>query len=83
LMKLSKSYDVSDTNSFKSIIHHKDSLPKFMDTYESDFRLDTLSAAKDKGSLYYSNYFPTDLEGNSRLKDGKPDLGAYERIEGE
>jgi len=83
LMKLSKSYDVSDANSFKSIIHHKDSLPKFMDTYESDFRLDTLSAAKDKGSLYYSNYFPTDLEGNSRLKDGKPDLGAYERIEGE
>ncbi len=83
MIKLPKNYDASDTNSFKSIIYHKDSLPKFMDTYESDFRLDTLSAAKDKGLLLYSTYFPTDIGGNSRTIDGKPDLGAYERIEGE
>ncbi|MFA6401935.1 MAG: hypothetical protein WCX31_09970 [Salinivirgaceae bacterium] len=81
LMKLGKTFNSSDTNYFKDIIRHKDSLPKFIDTYESDYRLDTLSAAKDKGSPFYSNYFPTDLAGKDRMLDKGPDLGAYERIE--
>lgn len=49
-----------------------------------DFRLDTLSAAKDEGDIAISNLFPElhyDLEGKSRITDGKPDLGAYERYE--
>jgi len=81
LMKLGKDFNTTDTNIFKKIIRHKDSLPKFMDTFESDYRLDTLSAAKDKGSPFYSNYFPTDLAGKDRTLDKGPDLGAYERIE--
>jgi hypothetical protein len=81
MLKLNSAYDISDTSHFKSIIHNTDSLPKFMDTYESDFRLDTLSAAKDKGISTYSNYFPIDLDGNNRNADVAPDLGAYERIE--
>jgi len=53
-----------------------------MDTDENDLRLDTLSAAKDKGSQLYSNYFTIDIAGKDRTQDKGPDLGAYERIEG-
>jgi len=81
LMKLGKDFNTSDTNFYKDIIRHKDSLPKFVDTFESDYRLDTLSAAKDKGSAFYSNYFPFDIAGKDRTLDKGPDLGAYERIE--
>ncbi len=50
--------------------------PKFMDVRDFNFRLDTLSPAKDKGQeLMIIN----DLEGN--LRDNLPDIGAYERIE--
>ncbi len=81
MLKLDKNYDTSNPNHFNNIIRHKDSLPKFLDTYESNFRLDTLSAAKDKGSIIYSNLYQIDMEGNSRLTNAPPDLGAYERIE--
>ncbi len=50
--------------------------PKFIDVRDFDFRLDTLSPAKDKGQeLMIMN----DLDGN--LRDNLPDIGAYERIE--
>ena len=50
--------------------------PKFIDVRDYDFRLDTLSPAKDKGQeLMIMN----DLDGN--LRDNLPDIGAYERIE--
>lgn len=81
MLKLESDYNISDTNHFKSIIIHKDSLPKFKDTYECNFRLDTLSAAKDKGNPYYSKFFKTDMDDNDRTLDKGPDLGAYERIE--
>ena len=80
MMKLDKDFDTDNENIFKNIIRHKDSLPKFINTYEGNYRLDTLSAAKDKGSTYYSSFFPDDQDGNDRTFDGKPDLGAYERI---
>ncbi len=41
---------------------------------------DSLSSFIDKGSLDISQQFPMDYFGNSRLSDGKPDLGAVEFI---
>lgn len=60
-----------------------DSLPRFVSWGDYNFELDTLSPAKDRGSVRIGRNFPTDLNGNNRMKDGKPDIGAYERVEGE
>lgn len=55
--------------------------PKFKDIAKWRFELDTLSPAKDIGDVSIANSFPIDLNGINRLTDGKPDLGAFERIE--
>ncbi len=81
LIKLKPDYDLSNPLHFKSIISHRDSLPKFINPDAGDFRLDTLSSAKDKGTLEYLDFITVDMLGNSRTKDLAPDLGAFERIE--
>ena len=52
---------------------------------ELDYRLDTLSPAKDSADVAIVNrhieYLEFDYDGNSRLIDGMPDLGAFERQE--
>lgn len=68
-----------NSSSFTKITWNKD--PKFKDYEKLNFELDTLSNAKDIGEPTWSGYFPVDLKNRSRLSDGKPDLGAYERIE--
>jgi hypothetical protein len=80
LMKLDDEFDTSNKEVFINIIRDKDSLPRFANTYEGNYRLDTLSAAINKGSTYYSTFYPYDQDGNDRNMDGKPDLGAYERV---
>jgi len=55
--------------------------PKFISWDDYNFELDTLSLAKDIGSLLIGEQVPSDKNGISRLTDGKPDAGAYERIE--
>ena len=66
---------------FISII--KDKEPNFVSYLKSNFQLDTLSAAKDKGNYRYVQekleHLQKDILGN--IRDEKPDLGAYERIE--
>jgi hypothetical protein len=58
-------------------------LPKFIDYLAWDFRPDTLSPLINKGDPQYMIDFPVDIRGASRLTDGQPDAGAYERIPGE
>jgi len=56
--------------------------PKFTETTNPyDYQLDTLSPAKDAGKLSIGNNVPLDQNGNNRLVDGYPDLGAFERQE--
>ncbi len=56
--------------------------PKFKSISKPyNYSLDTLSPAKDKAKISISNLVPLDISGNNRLSDGKPDLGAFERIE--
>jgi hypothetical protein len=83
LMKLDEDFDTSNDNIYKDIIRDKDSLPRFINTYEGNFRLDTLSSAKDNGSSKYSSFPPLDKDqdGVDRNLDKNPDIGAYERIE--
>jgi len=71
-------YDYESDPSFVYFFPNED--PKF-DSISYSLELDTLSAAKDRGFLDYAMSIPYDLNGNSRVEDGKPDLGAYERKE--
>ncbi len=43
-----------------------------------DFRLDSVSPARDIADSLTAVSYPLDRDGNSRLKDGKPDAGCYE-----
>lgn len=80
------SIDVNNTDYYRNIILNK--YPGFVNdsaTYgDYDLRLDTLSVAKDAGSpeiVNQNTFLELDRDENSRIEDGKPDLGAYERIE--
>lgn len=44
--------------------------------YIYDFRLDTLSVARGKGSTSYSSLYPSDMDGI--LRGEKPDVGCYQ-----
>jgi hypothetical protein len=58
--------------------------PKFVDVAIHNFRLDTLSPVSDKGKMEVINAslidIKTDLDGNSRIADEAPDLGAFEFV---
>ncbi|MFV0392509.1 MAG: choice-of-anchor Q domain-containing protein [Paludibacteraceae bacterium] len=43
-----------------------------------NFMLDSISPARDIGDYNVALLYPVDLNGNSRIQDGKPDAGAYE-----
>lgn len=75
LLKVNSDVNTSTTN-FISILSNQD--PKFKNTAEYDLNLDASSAAKDVGDVTIGTSVPTDILGEDRLKDGKPDLGAYE-----
>ena len=78
------SFETGNPEYFQNNIYNED--PKFINL-KDDFQLDTLSPAKDAASTDVLNQYPLilekDLLGNSRTEDDKPDLGAYERKEGE
>jgi hypothetical protein len=66
-------------NRFLNCILNED--PFFMDPLENEYQLDTLSVAKDVADPTTAQFYPADLEGNSRFEDVGPDIGAYERVE--
>jgi hypothetical protein len=55
--------------------------PKFIRPTGENFRLDTLSPAKDAGKTALGLELPFDIENNTRTEDAAPDPGAYERKE--
>jgi hypothetical protein len=69
-----------DQERFKNIIWSPQQGPRFMSRTNYDFRLDTLSPAINAGSREYGNLNPTDFDGESRMNDEAPDLGAFERV---
>lgn len=64
---------LSDLDTLGNILNEN---PKFINPAIYNYRLDTLSPAKDEGALIGVEF---DLDGIRR--DDQPDLGAYERIE--
>jgi hypothetical protein len=52
--------------------------PLFIDPIGGNFRLEETSPARNAGDIIISESIPLDLDGNNRILDGKPDLGAYE-----
>jgi hypothetical protein len=86
LVKASEdSMDTGDTEHYNALIFNKD--PEFKeitDRYHPDFSLDTLSPAQNAGDPGLTGTYPfleNDLTGQSRILDGMPDLGAFERRE--
>lgn len=71
--------DFSDPTQFDQISWNVD--PKFVDPFNGDNQLDTLSGAQSIAKLSLSQQIPFDLLGKPRLNDIGPDLGAYERQE--
>lgn len=63
---------------FINCINYKE--PLFLNYDKYDFHFDTIkvSPARDAGKFEIGNAFPVDLDGESRITDGKPDIGAYE-----
>lgn len=70
---------LTDTSSFKDIIRNPADII-FNDVVDNDYSLSENSIAKDTANINISNTVPIDILGNSRLGDGKPDLGAFEFI---
>lgn len=71
--------DISNSEYFNKIFVNTN--PDFFSYNDFNFQLDTLSYAKDKGSIEIAVKFPLDILQKSRIEDVGPDLGAYERIE--
>jgi hypothetical protein len=79
------SINVDDPVYFNAVKLNKD--PEFVndtDRYALDYRLDTLSPAKDSANAELIKDFPIlelDYDGTSRLLYNGPDMGAFERKE--
>ena len=71
--------DLSDPATCKNLFINID--PRFISVAEYNYQLDTLSGAKDLGSIDIGNRFPLDILMQDRTVDDGPDLGAYERVE--
>ena len=74
---LRDTYTKSDSAYYKENLFYDSEKKLFASN--TTFRLDTLSAAKDRGNPAYLIDYPLDLDGVER--DSLPDLGAYERVE--
>lgn len=73
------SYDLNDPSHFEDILLNLD--PFFLDRFNNNYDLDTLSPAMDEGNINDGALVPLDIQGELRSFNGLPDLGAYERIE--
>ena len=76
-----ETFNLNDPVHFNTIFNNED--PKFVSYETDDYQLDTLSSAKDRGLVDYALLYSFDLLEINRLDDAGPDIGAYERVEGE
>ena len=82
IVQVADTFDTSNGNNYKNVWKGPEFDPLFIDPYEEyNYQLDTLSPAKDIGTMKFGEQFPLDLLGKDRTEDNGPDLGAYERVE--
>jgi len=75
---LTDSLDYENDPGFSNIINNED--PK-LDSIPVSYSLDTLSPAMNAGLPEHAITVPFDFDGNNRLDDEAPDMGAFERKE--
>ena len=81
IIQMPDSFKTADEKHFKSVWKGPEYDPKFIDPYEEyNYALDTLSPAKDVGSIKYGEMFELDIMNKNRMADEGPDLGALERV---
>ena len=71
--------NTSNPNQYRDIIKNP-FRELFLDRNMGDFHLVQNSPAIDAGNINVGNEIPEDLDGVSRISDGKPDLGVYEFV---
>lgn len=71
-------FNLADINHFTTIYNNED--PGFVSWVKYDFRPDSTAFVIDKGDIGLGSIYPLDIDAVSRLSDGKPDIGAYERV---
>ena len=71
-------FDLTDNQHFIANRNNKD--PGFVSWEKYDFHPDSAAFIIDKGDLSTGTLFSLDLDGESRITDGKPDLGAFEYL---
>lgn len=71
--------DTADDTHFRQIIAGVD--PDFVDPEDMNFKIDSLSMARDKGYYQYGILYPFDIKEDNRTFDAAPDLGAYEIVD--
>ncbi len=82
IIQVSDTFNIEDKDHFVNVWKGNQNDPKFVDPFEEfDYSLDTLSAAKDRGTMDFAKLFPLDIMNKDRTVDEGPDLGAFERIE--
>ena len=83
ILQVPDTMNTSNLNHYQDVWKGEDYDPLFVDPYEYNYELDSLSPAQNIGKKEYSELFPFDLNKHSRTSDEGPDLGAFERIENE
>lgn len=80
LLKVANSFNTSNNTYFKDVIRNEN--PNFVSTTRPyDYSLDSISPALNIGDPEISAIVPFDFNGNSRISDDGPDLGAIEKTE--
>lgn len=76
LIKAGNDLNTSNTSEWINIIKNQN--PQLKDPINEKFELQTGSICIDKGDIVVGSQYPLDFNGNSRILDLKPDLGAIE-----
>lgn len=76
LLKMPANFESEFFSSEHNFLSLRDTLPRFEDALSFNYQLDSLSFARDRG---IDIGITTDLKG--RIRDSKPDIGAFERID--
>ncbi len=79
IIKAGSGLNTSDASRFIQI--YKNLNPGLKSPAFNNFELDTMSNSMNKGNISIGTTFSSDFNGNSRIADGFPDLGAYERVD--
>lgn len=81
ILKVPEKFNASNKNHYNKVWKDISYDPLFIDPYEKyNYALDSLSPARNIGSLEYANITPLDIINNTRVDDEGPDLGAYEWV---